>query len=152
MEIYERVRKLRNYLKLSQEAFGKKLGVSRSVINNLESNVLVRPENKISLIKLMCKEFNVSEEWLINGKGGNEPIFENNQFNVEQYAINKGATNIEIEILKAYFDLDKNIRKEVIKHFVNHFTKKTCFDKTTDEFIDDLNQNENDNFLKKELD
>lgn len=70
MEIHDRVRELRkNHLKLSQTAFGEKLGVSRSVINNIESNALARPEQKLSLLKLICKEFNVNEDWLLNGSG-----------------------------------------------------------------------------------
>lgn len=70
MEMHERIRELRkNYLHLSQTQFGEKLGVSRSVIKNIELNTLARPEQKLSLIKLMCKEFNVREEWLINGTG-----------------------------------------------------------------------------------
>ena len=70
LELHERIRYLRkNTLKMSQTEFGQKLGVSRSVINNLESNVLARPEQKLSLLKLMCKEFNVSEKWLLDGEG-----------------------------------------------------------------------------------
>lgn len=70
MEIYERIRELRkDYLHLSMEAFGNRLGVSRDVINNIEHNRLARPDQKLSLIKLMCKEFNINEEWLLTGKG-----------------------------------------------------------------------------------
>ena len=68
MEMHERIRDLRkNQLHLSQTAFGERLGVSRSVINNIELNILSRPEQKLSLIKLMCREFNVREDWLLNG-------------------------------------------------------------------------------------
>lgn len=68
MEIYERIRLIRkNELHLSQEEFGKRLGVSRSVINNIERNVLARPEQKEPLIKLICKEFDINEEWLRSG-------------------------------------------------------------------------------------
>lgn len=70
MEIYERIRVLRkDFLKLSQESFGERLGVSRSVIKNIELDALARPEQKLSLLKLICKEFSVSEEWLLNGVG-----------------------------------------------------------------------------------
>ena len=68
MEMYERIRILRkDYLKLSMEAFGKRLSVSRDVINNIEHNRLARPEQKLSLIKLMCKEFSVNEQWILDG-------------------------------------------------------------------------------------
>lgn len=70
MEMHDRVREVRkNYLHMSQTEFGEHLGVSRSVIKNIELNVLARPEQKLSLIKLMCKEFNISEDWLLNGTG-----------------------------------------------------------------------------------
>lgn len=70
MEIYERIRMLRKeHLKISMEAFGNRLGVSRDTINNIEHNRLARPDQKMSLYKLICKEFSVSEEWLLNGTG-----------------------------------------------------------------------------------
>lgn len=70
MEIYERIRELRKkHLKMSMEVFGKCLGVSRDTINNIELNRLARPDQKMSLYKLICSEFGVSEEWLLNGTG-----------------------------------------------------------------------------------
>ena len=56
-----RLKKLRLNLNLSQEAFGRKLGVGKTAISKLELG-----ENKISepMIKLICKEFNVSSAWL----------------------------------------------------------------------------------------
>ncbi len=68
MEIFERIKHLRKeYLHLSQSAFGDKLGVSRDVINNIENNRLANPEQKEPIYKLICKEFKVSYEWLIYG-------------------------------------------------------------------------------------
>ena len=73
MEVYDRIKDLRKKsLKMSQTAFGKSLGVNRDVINNIENNRLARPEQKMSLYKLICSEFNVNEDWLLNG---NEPMF-----------------------------------------------------------------------------
>ena len=70
MEIDERIRELRKkHLKMSMEVFGKRLGVSRDTINNIELNRLARPDQKMSLYKLICSEFGVSEEWLLNGTG-----------------------------------------------------------------------------------
>ena len=70
MEVYERIKELRkNTLKMSQAAFGERLGVNRDVINNIENNRLSRPEQKLSLYKLICSEFNISEKWLLDGTG-----------------------------------------------------------------------------------
>jgi len=70
LEIYERIRELRkNHLHLSQTELGKQLGVSRSVIANIELNTLSKPEQKEPLYKLICKEFHVNYDWLTNGVG-----------------------------------------------------------------------------------
>lgn len=68
MQLHERIKEIRKENKLSQSAFGEKLGVSRDVINNIENNRLSRPEQKASLIKLISKEFSINEEWLLTGE------------------------------------------------------------------------------------
>lgn len=62
----ERIKILRKELGLSQSEFGKRIGVSRSVIANIE---LDRVEAKDLLIGHICDIFNVSERWLLNGAG-----------------------------------------------------------------------------------
>ena len=69
-EIRERIQYLRrNVLELSQTEFGKILGVSQSVIANIEGGRLARPDQKEPLYKLICREFGVSEKWLFKGEG-----------------------------------------------------------------------------------
>lgn len=116
MEIYERIRELRkNHLKMSMEAFGNTLGVSRDTINNIEHNRLARPDQKLSLYKLICSEFNVSEDWLLNGTG---PMYvEPDTFNLDDFVHSHNATDFELEIVKTYFELDPEIRQAVISHF-----------------------------------
>ena len=122
LELHERIRELRkNYLHMSHTAFGAKLGVSRSVINNIELNALARPDQKLSLIKLMCREFSVSEEWLLNGT---EPMFiQPETFSLDQYLKERGCTTLEMEIVKAYFELDIDTRQKVFEVF-EHFQSK----------------------------
>lgn len=62
----ERIKKLRNYLKLSQEEFGAKIGVTKSTISNIETGRFNATDTSI---KLICKEFNVNELWLRTGVG-----------------------------------------------------------------------------------
>ncbi len=116
LELHERIRELRkNYLHMSQTAFGAKLGVSRSVINNIELNALARPDQKLSLIKLMCREFSVNEEWLLHGS---MPMFVTpDTFSLDQYLKERGCTALEMEIVKAYFELDMDTRQKVFDHF-----------------------------------
>lgn len=116
MEAFERIRDLRkNHLHLNQTEFGERLGVSRSVIKNIELNALARPEQKLSLIKLICSEFNVNEEWLLDGT---EPMFvQPETFNLDDFARARGASDLELKVVKAYFELDPDIRKMLIEHF-----------------------------------
>ncbi len=116
MELYERIRLLRkDYLHMSQTEFGIKLGVSRSVIKNIELDALARPDQKLSLIKLMCKEFSVNEEWLLHGS---MPMFVTPEtFSLDQYLKERGCTALEMEIVKAYFELDMDTRQKVFDHF-----------------------------------
>lgn len=122
LELYERIRLLRkDYLHMSQTEFGVKLGVSRSVIKNIELDALARPDQKLSLIKLMCKEFSVNEEWLLHGS---MPMFVTPEtFSLDQYLKERGCTTLEMEIVKAYFELDIDTRQKVFEVF-EHFQSK----------------------------
>lgn len=122
LELYERIRLLRkDYLHMSQTEFGVKLGVSRSVIKNIELDALARPDQKLSLIKLMCKEFSVNEEWLLHGS---MPMFVTPEtFSLDQYLKERGCTALEMEIVKAYFELDIDTRQKVFEVF-EHFQSK----------------------------
>ncbi len=113
MEMHDRIKELRKkHLRMSQAAFGEKLGVNRDVINNIENNRLAKPEQKLSLIKLMCKEFSVSEDWLLNGT---DPMFiEPDTFSLDQYAKERGASDLELAIAKAYFDLPQDVRSQML--------------------------------------
>lgn len=62
----ERIKELRLKLGLSQDEFGRRLGVTRGAITNIELN---KVEPKPLFIDLMCREFNVSETWLRTGEG-----------------------------------------------------------------------------------
>lgn len=61
-----RIKTVRESLKLTQEEFGKKIGSARNTIANYE-NGNRKPSN--SVILSICREFNVSEDWLRHGTG-----------------------------------------------------------------------------------
>ena len=62
----ERVRILRKSLKMTLESFGARIGIKKSSLSQIENGVNNLTEQNILLI---CKEFNVNEEWLRNGEG-----------------------------------------------------------------------------------
>lgn len=61
-----RLLELRKALKLSQEAFGEKLGVTRSSVSNMETGRFNITE---TMVKLICSTFNVNEGWFRTGEG-----------------------------------------------------------------------------------
>ena len=67
---------------------------------------------------MICSEFNVNENWLLNGEG--EMFVTSDEFNLNEYIDQRGATPLEKEIIRTYFDLDENIRKEIMEHFKCH--------------------------------
>lgn len=62
----ERIRLLRQHLGLSQTEFAKKMGMTRSMVSNLELGLIEIPDYKLEMI---CKAFNVRMDWLRTGEG-----------------------------------------------------------------------------------
>lgn len=61
-----RIKQLRLLLNLTQEEFGKKIGVTRSAISYLESGRSSLTEHMLFMI---CLIFNVNKNWLRDGTG-----------------------------------------------------------------------------------
>lgn len=64
--INSRISLLRKTLKLTRAAFGEEIGVSDSVIKNIEYD---KTEPKPLMIQQICKTYNVNEAWLTTGEG-----------------------------------------------------------------------------------
>ena len=62
----ERMKELRKALKMTQQELADTLHIKRTNIGNYESGVSSPTD---SVIALICREFNVSEDWLRNGEG-----------------------------------------------------------------------------------
>lgn len=62
----ERLKELRKALGLTQQEFADRLHIKRTNIGNYEVGVSLPTD---SVIALICREFNISEEWLRNGTG-----------------------------------------------------------------------------------
>ena len=62
----ERLKRLRKTLDLTQQQLGAKISVKGNTVAQWESGRNYSPDSAITFI---CREFNVSEEWLRNGTG-----------------------------------------------------------------------------------
>lgn len=61
-----RIKELRNELKMTQEAFGDRIGLKRNSIAQIELGTRA-PSNQVILS--ICREFGVSRLWLEHGEG-----------------------------------------------------------------------------------
>lgn len=62
----DRIKKIRKELDLTQQEFADRIGVKRGGIANYE---IGRNEPTDSVISLICREFNINEDWLRTGEG-----------------------------------------------------------------------------------
>ena len=79
----ERIKEVRKYLGLTQQKFADRLGLKRQTIAAYEIGNI---EPSDSTLLLICREFDINEEWLRTGKGEmRSPINQD-----DRYAINLG--------------------------------------------------------------
>ena len=112
MEIYERMKLLRKELGMNQADFAAPLGLKQSTIGNYESGS--RGVSDATILAI-CREYGVSEQWIRTGEG---PVFmEAGTFSLDEFARQHNATELELNILKAYFELDPGLRNDLVQHF-----------------------------------
>lgn len=101
----KRVKELRKNLKLSQADFGKRIGLTRDNIANIEGG---RAEIKDVFIKSVCRDFNVNEAWLRTGEG---EMFNDHDDIAEVVSEIMEKTNplyaMIVDMVKAYTALDE---------------------------------------------
>ncbi|MFP5520808.1 helix-turn-helix domain-containing protein [Peptococcus simiae] len=112
----KRIKELRKSLGLSGEKFGEKLGVTRTAISLLETG-----KNNLTeqMIKAICRTYHVNEGWLRTGEG--DMFASTSELSLDELA--GDADPLELDILKAYFSLDKDLRQQALKHFKEELKK-----------------------------
>ena len=64
--LHTRIKKLRKSLDLTQQKFADALGIKQTTVASYEIGRIVPSD---STIKLICREFDVNEDWLRTGEG-----------------------------------------------------------------------------------
>lgn len=117
-----RIKQIRKHFKLSQGAFGEKIGVTFTAISKIEIG-----ENNVSnqIASAICKEFNVSKEWLETGNGEmfremttaelmknavNKIMQTDNQFIINTLLTMSEMSENDLAIMELFFD--KMTRKD----------------------------------------
>lgn len=122
MTINERIRYFRKEVRqLNQRQFAADLGMAQTGVSGMERDGATVTDRAIRSI---CLAYGVNEEWLRTGSG---PIYaQQPTFSLDQFVAERGGTALEMEILKAYFELDQETRKTLLDHFKTRLSGATA--------------------------
>lgn len=107
--MYERIKKLRKTLDLTQQEFADKIGVKRNTVGQWE---IGRNSITDQVIFSICREFKVNEEWLRNGTGEMFVPDPGNELDalVEKYHLSAADQTL----IEKYVNLKPDSRKAVM--------------------------------------
>ena len=103
----DRIKMLRKHLGLTQEKFACRLHIKRGAVANYEVGRNIPADSVVSLI---CREFNVREEWLRTGEG--EIFAETDGAVIEKLKNEFHLGTVDVEILKLFLamgDSDRSV-------------------------------------------
>ena len=108
----ERIKELRKALNLSQEAFGKRLGITGGGVSKIEKGERALTEQMALSI---CREFRVNYFWLTEGKG--EMFSGTPQDVVDEIAEDYHPDDIDKKIIEKYLELSAE-QRQIIKEYL----------------------------------
>lgn len=116
----DRLRLLRNALHLSQEEFGKRVGVTKTAISRLESG-----SNRITdrMLKLISREFNVDIDWLETGRG--EMFLPISDDALDDFAVEFGLSDIAKEFIGEFVKFPPSEQEELLGFLRRLFGNKS---------------------------
>jgi len=115
-----RVYAIRKALKLSQDEFGKRIGVTRSAVSNYESGGRSITDQVALAI---CREYNVNEEWLRTGEG--EMFIQTQEDELDEIAGRYNLDDMDRHILAAYLELPADART-VVKDYIHSVASRSA--------------------------
>lgn len=115
----ERVREIRKALGLTLEKFGDKLGVKKNTLSALERGVNGLTDQ---MAKSICREFNVSYDYLIYGDG--EMFDDLPQTILDELCQQYDLDDLDRQIIELYLSFPKELRGEIKKHIQETFMKE----------------------------
>lgn len=114
----ERIKAVRKHpdINLSQEEFGKRVGVKGNTIGNYELGLRNPSE---AVILSICREFNVNESWLRTGNGEMfNPMSEDEELDLYVGRISGGADEFKKNLIKTLCKLSED-EWDVLKKIIS---------------------------------
>lgn len=109
-----RIKQIRKYYDLTQKKFAERIGVKQNTVAQYEMGRNTPIDTVISLI---CREFNINEEWLRNGTG--EMFVKASTFSLDDYAKLHNLTEKDKEVIRRFMELDSDTRDAIYAIFKN---------------------------------
>lgn len=107
-----RIKKIRRELDLTQQEFAERIGIKRNTIANYETG---RNAPVDSVISLICREFDVREEWIRTGEG---EMFKPKQSDIlDQLAYKYKLFNFDYVMIEKFLSMPPELRRAIYDHF-----------------------------------
>ncbi|MGB8454773.1 MAG: helix-turn-helix transcriptional regulator [Anaerocolumna sp.] len=121
MNINERIKFIRNKLNITQEEMAKQINIKQSSLSGIEKN---RVNVSDRVIKDICREFSVSEEWIRTEHGTIFATYtEEDDLTVIMEEIVKSDDRFVKNFLLTYWGLSKDNRA-IISNFIDMLSDK----------------------------
>lgn len=111
--MYQNLKNLRMSLDMTQEEFGKSVGIAKTTYSNYEQGIR---EPKSDFWISVANKYNVTIDYLIGRCGDPHDLYQENKIKDTNHETN---THEESEIIKKYRSLDQN-GQETVKNTLNH--------------------------------
>lgn len=124
--IAKNIKDLRNSRGLTQEEFAAKLGITRSVITNLEYGKLQNPEKKMPLFRLISETFDIPLEWILADDPGPVPLPAQNERDKEMEKIGAALQTDDPVVrgfLAWYGERTEQEKKEICRYVLDFAEK-----------------------------
>lgn len=114
MTVNERVKEVRNALNLTQSEFGSKLTLAQTYLSQIEKGDRAVTDK---ILKLICLQYGVDEEWLRTGNGDmfKQENAEAVDDKFEALAAEYGLTDLQVELIRTILKFPDNTQKSVVQ-------------------------------------
>lgn len=109
-----RIKKVRRFFDLTQQAFAERIGLKQNTIALIESGKRSTSDQTIYAI---CREFGVNETWLRTGEG--EMMDPQSDDALENLAREKGLSRAEIILIEKFLNLKPEVRRALVDYAVS---------------------------------
>jgi len=124
IDIPDRIKYLRKVLNIKQQEMALRLNLQSGSLSDIERKKTKTVTDRV--IRDICREYSVNEEWLRHGKG--EIFVQPDTFSLDEYAKKNNLTDLELDIIKGYMELDSSLRQSLMTLlktiFDSHDTRK----------------------------